>query len=191
MADTKNLIIKEAERLMLTQGYQGFSYAHIADALEIRNAAIHYHFPTKGDLGAAVIRRARKRFKKWQERPELLQGTPKFQLLTFIQQYDNLLMADQRMCLLNASGSSAHAIPKNMREEAREYSQDLQKFLAQLLKQGRQSNLLHYAGKAKDQALQILSTLTGSLMLARIRGEEAYQTIADQLLLNLSSKVEA
>ena len=33
--------------------------------LGVKNAAIHYHYPTKEDLGCAVIQRYRDRFKLW------------------------------------------------------------------------------------------------------------------------------
>ncbi|MGO9147870.1 MAG: TetR/AcrR family transcriptional regulator [Desulfomonilia bacterium] len=63
--DTRSKIIDLGEKLLLVQGFNGFSYADIAVSLGIKNAAIHYHFPAKCDLGLAIIERARKRFVKW------------------------------------------------------------------------------------------------------------------------------
>ena len=57
--DTRERILDEAERLMGARGYSGFSYQDISRPLGIRNAAIHYHFPAKADLGLAVIERYR------------------------------------------------------------------------------------------------------------------------------------
>lgn len=48
--------------LVQERGYNGFSYADIADAIGIRKASIHYHFPSKQDLVQAVLRRYRKEF---------------------------------------------------------------------------------------------------------------------------------
>jgi TetR/AcrR family transcriptional repressor of nem operon len=37
------------------QGYSAFSYADLAEAVGIRKASIHHHFPSKEDLGEAVV----------------------------------------------------------------------------------------------------------------------------------------
>ena len=63
--DTKVEILDLAEDLLLNRGFNGFSYAHISSALKIKNAAIHYYFPAKADLGLAIIQRARERFASW------------------------------------------------------------------------------------------------------------------------------
>ena len=57
--DTKKEILKLAEQLFQTKGYNGFSYSDISSVLGIKNAAIHYHFPSKADLGVALVRRYR------------------------------------------------------------------------------------------------------------------------------------
>jgi len=48
-------ILDLAETLIQTRGYSAFSYQDIADSLGIRKASIHYHFPSKTDLGIAVV----------------------------------------------------------------------------------------------------------------------------------------
>lgn len=68
MADqrhTKKQILDIAENLLRDRGYNGFSYKDISSSLGIRNASVHYHYPTKTDLGVAIIRRATHRFENW------------------------------------------------------------------------------------------------------------------------------
>ncbi|KFJ90149.1 TetR family transcriptional regulator, partial [Pseudomonas sp. 1-7] len=48
-------MIQTAENLMRTRGYTAFSYADLSEAVGIRKASIHHHFPTKEDLGAAIV----------------------------------------------------------------------------------------------------------------------------------------
>ena len=59
--DTRQRILDVAEQLLLERGYAGFSYQDIADAVGIRKASIHHHFPAKEDLGRAIIERTRLR----------------------------------------------------------------------------------------------------------------------------------
>ena len=55
--DTREHIVDLAEEMIRTRGYNAFSYGDIAGALHIRNAAIHYYFPSKSDLGISVVDR--------------------------------------------------------------------------------------------------------------------------------------
>src|SRR5690349_8022318 len=55
MPDTRQNIVDLAEELIRTKGYNAFSYSDIAAALHVRNAAIHYYFPSKTDLGIRVV----------------------------------------------------------------------------------------------------------------------------------------
>src|SRR5207237_1018106 len=55
--DTAQRILDVAERLVQTQGFNGFSYADISAELDITKASLHYHFATKAALGSALITR--------------------------------------------------------------------------------------------------------------------------------------
>jgi|GEM_PF-6700355 len=55
MSNTREKIIELADQLIRTKGFNAFSYADISAPLDIKNAAVHYHFPNKADLGIAVI----------------------------------------------------------------------------------------------------------------------------------------
>ena len=61
-SDTGEQILDRAEALIQTRGYSAFSYQDISEALGIRKASIHYHFPSKTDLGIAVVDRYVERF---------------------------------------------------------------------------------------------------------------------------------
>ena len=61
-ADTATKILDVAERLVQARGFNGFSYADVADELGISKAALHYHFPGKAELGEALMERYAARF---------------------------------------------------------------------------------------------------------------------------------
>src|SRR6185295_9686526 len=58
-APMRQRILDLAEELLLSRGYEGFSYQDIADAIGIRKASIHHHFASKEDLGSAIVERSR------------------------------------------------------------------------------------------------------------------------------------
>src|SRR5262245_48125719 len=55
--DTRTLILDAAQDLIQRLGANAISYQHLSDAVGIRKASIHYHFPAKQDLIAALIER--------------------------------------------------------------------------------------------------------------------------------------
>ena len=59
---TATRILDVAEGLAQTRGFNGFSYADIAAEIGITKASLHYHFPSKADLGRALVRRYTERF---------------------------------------------------------------------------------------------------------------------------------
>ena len=55
-------ILDVAERLIQTRGFNGFSYADVSAAVGITKASLHYHFPTKADLGLSLVQRYQETF---------------------------------------------------------------------------------------------------------------------------------
>lgn len=53
--DTKQEILRIGMDLIKRYGYNAFSYADISKVLEMKNAAVHYHFRGKEDLLAGIL----------------------------------------------------------------------------------------------------------------------------------------
>ena len=62
MSSKRDEILDVAEALIRTSGFNGFSTRDVADAVGIKAASVHYHFPTKADIGVAVTERYTDRF---------------------------------------------------------------------------------------------------------------------------------
>jgi TetR/AcrR family transcriptional repressor of nem operon len=57
MSDVAAAIMDAAERRMRKGGFSGFSFREIAADVGVKSSSVHYHFPTKENLAAAVIQR--------------------------------------------------------------------------------------------------------------------------------------
>ncbi len=55
--DTKEKIMNAARLTVQDRGYAGLSFRELGERSGIKSASIHYYFPTKGELGAAVLQR--------------------------------------------------------------------------------------------------------------------------------------
>ena len=91
--DTSEEILNAAEDLLQRRGYNAFSYHHIAVQLGVRNAAIHYHYPSKESLGVALVKRYQERFRAWIDKTD---GTACAwaRLQAYFQTYIDFLQAD-------------------------------------------------------------------------------------------------
>jgi AcrR family transcriptional regulator len=183
---TKRKILDLAESLLQRRGYNGFSYHHLSTELGIKNAAIHYHFPSKEDLGNLIIERTRERFLKWTNNPENRILSTKEQLDWFIKSYQYNLHADNRVCLIGSLSTDYYTLPDSMQSAIRKLSYEVQGWVARLLDSGRQSGEINFEGLSQDKALSIISSLAGALQLARLLGNEYFHRIANQIYIDLN-----
>ncbi len=57
MSDMREAIMDAAERRMRQGGYGAFSFRDIAAEVGVKSSTVHYYYPAKEDLAAAVVHR--------------------------------------------------------------------------------------------------------------------------------------
>ena len=181
--DTKVEILDLAENLLRDRGFNGFSYANISSALSIKNAAIHYHFPRKADLGVAVIQRARERFANWAQDQTIVSKTPAEKLEAFFRRYLKFLEAGKQVCLGGALETDFKTLPSTMQVETRKFASEILAWIEKVLVDGQEKRVLTFPGKAKDQAILILSSLQGALQMTRAVGPSCLHSAMGQIRL--------
>src|SRR5574342_732743 len=87
-SDAATAILDIAERLAQTKGFNGFSYADIAAELGVTKASLHYHFPSKEQLGRALIERYEAVFGAALESIDRQAATPPEKLRQYVGLYD-------------------------------------------------------------------------------------------------------
>ena len=92
-------ILDSAERLVRRRGYNGFSFRDLATEVGIKSASVHYHFPTKADLGAAVAHRYADRFINALGDPNDPLAAPHALLEGYVDAFRRALVMDRQMCL--------------------------------------------------------------------------------------------
>lgn len=182
MQDTKERIIDLAASLIKTRGFNAFSYKDISDPLEIKNAAIHYYFPTKADLGIAVVEQEIEKMAlnklKWATLPEDKQLQLLFE--TF-----NQKSKQGFVCLMGSLSPDFDTLPVPMQEKVQQMSEDVLQWTTLCLENGRKEQLFHFKGEAYDRALLVISDLLASLLLSRVIGKEVFEKVRKQLINDL------
>jgi TetR/AcrR family transcriptional repressor of nem operon len=183
--DTAQRILDVAERLVQTRGFNGFSYADIAVALRVTKASLHYHFPSKADLGKRLIERYETTFLAALRAIETGGAAPREQLKRYARIYADVLR-DDRMCLCGMLASDYATLPKAMKEEVRHFFDTNEQWLAAVLEQGRKAGSLGFKGPAVELARVIVGSLEGAMMLARSFGDASrFDTAAERLIASL------
>jgi len=179
--DTKSKIIDIGEKLLLKKGFNGFSYADIAETLGIKKASIHYHFPSKSDLGLAVIQRARQRFSGWVERRETAAMADWEKLDRFFQIYRHYLTTSDSVCLSGALETDFTTLPKPMQEETRGLVSDLLTWMDKFLDEGRKRDTFSFPGTSRNQAVVVLAVMQGGLQMNRVVDASIFDAAAGQI----------
>ena len=179
-SNTQRAILDLAESMLQDKGFNGFSYAHIAAELGVKNAAIHYHFPSKEELGCAVIQRYRDRFQLWINNARVKDLSAEEKLDWFFGIYTNMRADKGKVCLAGSLETDFNAIPDSMREQTQALTREMLSWLQAALNEGRQANVFQFNGDAAGKAALILSSLQGGLQIARALGTRKFHEVIEQ-----------
>lgn len=145
----------------------------------LKNAAVHYYFPSKTDLGVAILGRAIGKVKtfaeKWKSLPEDKQ-LKKFLDTYFESQKKGIA------CLMGGLSSSHDELPEEMQVKMKELGDTILNWVTECLRNGKSKSIFHFKEKPEDKALLIVSNMLSSLLLARVMGKQVFKSIYNQVL---------
>lgn len=181
-ASTADLILDAAERRAQSFGFNGFSYADIADELKVTTATIHYHFSAKTDLGADLLHRYSERFSNALAGILRRERSAAAQLRAYAKLYEDVL-CEGRLCLCGILAAEYATLPAQMREQIVAFFASNEAWLANVLRSGRERGELRFVGEARDHAMAIICGLEGALLVARAYGGvERFRAAAEVVL---------
>jgi TetR/AcrR family transcriptional regulator, transcriptional repressor for nem operon len=149
MSDINTAILDAAEARMRLGGFNGFSFRDIAADVGIKSSSVHYHFPTKEVLAAAVIHRYAAKTIEYINQ-QLKAG------LSPIAAWTKLFhgtLHTLRMCPAVVVGAGCQDLPPEVATEIRRF------FSTCLTEMGK-------LGLSPADAAQLLATVSGALLIA-------------------------
>lgn len=184
MADTRDQIIELADELIRRKGFNAFSYTDISVPLDIRNAAVHYYFPSKSDLGEAVIEAELERIALYRRQYGDLPGDEQLKELVCIFHQNNKL---HLICLMGSLTPDYDTFGDPLRQKVKEMCTNVLDWVTDSLEKAREAGRLRFEGTATDRALLVISALLSSLLLARVIGGNIFERMLDQLLQDMGA----
>lgn len=185
ISDTRERILEKASELLTQRGFNGFSYRDISTHLGMKNAAIHYHFPSKTDLAVALVGQFQQTLDE--QTGEFMrnggQAVPQLEGLFWFT--EKQMRMGRSICPIGAFSVDYDELPEEVRTVTDKFLSDSTRWLTRVLETGRQQKEFAFAGEPGNKAVEILATLQGARQMARIHGMDVLQRITDQIRTGL------
>ena len=179
---TRESIIRVGDELIRGRGYNAFSFTDISKELDIRNASIHYHFPTKSDLGIAVVHQHIEKLDKLIV--SVAGKNPLVQLKAFLSVYTHTRTGN-RICIVGSMASALTTVDESMAKELKILVGKVIQWLTDILEEGRAKKIFRFRSSPRTRALMIAGTMLASVQLSRVTGAKDFESIKDGILEEL------
>lgn len=153
----KEKILIAAEKRVRSAGFSEMSFRDLAGDVGIKSASVHYHFPTKPDLGEALVTRYAEQFKAELDKIDL--DDLHAALDGFVSLYSNALVLNESICLCAVMGAEAIGLPENVNQRTRAFFEMNKTWLETLFAK-------HGVKDAEDKASLIVAALEGGMIVA-------------------------
>lgn len=171
---TAGRIVEAGRQLIMRRGYSGFSYADVAEAIEIRKASIHHHFPTKADLAIAVVQQSREAFGADMASLQASGADAVAQLRAYIGHWERCIADDSApFCVAGMLGAEMPALPADVAQEVRGHFDDLALWLEHVLESGVRGKQFKLSASVQIEARKFVSLVYGAMLAARAYGDAA------------------
>jgi TetR/AcrR family transcriptional regulator, transcriptional repressor for nem operon len=184
---TANRIIEAGRQLIMRRGYSGFSYADVAEAIDIRKASIHHHFPSKTDLVIAVLEDWRALFDADMASLKASGADALEQLRAYIGHWERCIADDSApFCVAGMLGAERPSLPDEVAQEVKAYFDNLTAWLEHVLELGANDNLFKLGSSAQTEAATLVSVVYGAMLAARAYGDAAlFKEVTDSAVERL------
>ena len=183
--DTKTAIMDAAQALIQRGGANAMSYQDVSDAIGIRKASIHHHFPTKDSLIAAVIQRYAVYFLGLVDGIIESKLDPAAKLRKYVGLFEATLREGKqdKACLCGMLGAELSTLGSPSAAGVRRFYRDNEARLGRVLDEGRERGQFHFKGEVKLVAAMIFALLEGGVLVARAEGgPKRLRAMAEQAL---------
>lgn len=182
--NTAEEILTCTRSLIMSSGYNGFSYADISKVVGVRNATIHHHFPTKADLVRALIVDYRWKAQVGMAELERNVPAPDDQLRAYVHYWESCIAdGTAPFCICALLAAQVPALPDDVVLEVRAHFKTLADWFASVLERGAQQGTIRLTTSTAAEAESFMATVHGAMLSARASGDAHVFTVITEPLL--------
>lgn len=179
---TREKIIQLADTYIRKKGCNAFSFSDISKELGIKNASIHYHFPSKSDLIIATIQKHLKLLEKFTDKVENEQPLNKIKL--FLSVY-SVAKSEDKISILGSLTNDYLTFELAIQNELKTLTDNTLNWLTKTLKEGKNKNVFRYTIDDRNKALMIITNILGAEQLSRLTYKQDFQQIKETIINDL------
>jgi TetR/AcrR family transcriptional repressor of nem operon len=165
-------LLQHAQSLLMTRGYNGFSYRDLAELVGVKTSSIHYYFPTKEDLVLeAVSVYSGEVMAALRDIDPALPAEEKLE--RYAKQFGRVLGDGDQICLCGMLAADIESLPDNVRQAVQAFFNANEAWLAKVLAEGGASGTLRVNGKPESAARALYAAFQGSVLASRLFNSKA------------------
>ena len=180
--DTRNALLDSAERAARTVGFDGFSYADLANEVGIRKASIDHHFPSKANLSVELMQRYLTKFEAVRAEFRTSPRTGAEQLSAAINSYRDGINEGKTVCLCVSFTTSRESLPDEVSQLVRRFRTMMTEWLVAAFHAGQSDGSIKGVTDPTMEAAATLSLFEGAQLAARAEEDPSLFDNAVQLL---------
>ncbi len=164
--DRRSEVLAHSRALLRTRGFNAFSHRDLAALVGVKSSSVHYHFPSKEDIGLALIGDYRAEVMAYLSALEDLPVPQRLDCFTSL--FADAAVSGDRWCVAGMLASDFETLGEALQAEVRRFFTDVEGWLAaqaRLLQPDLKPSAAQRLGKT------CMALMEGSLLLARSQGE--------------------
>lgn len=185
LMSTKQIIIETADHLIRSNGFNAFSFSDISDKIGIKTSSIHYHFPSKSDLGVATIKEHIRRFEALKS--ELKNKSPLIKLKGFLAIYSQV-KSENKVCLVGSLATDLNTVDEPIKKELKIFAALVLDWMTQVLAEGKKQKIFEFTSTPRTKALMVITNILAIIQLSRLTGPQDFELVKETILKELKPK---
>lgn len=161
---TKDKLLHEASRMLLSKGLNGFSLQELASSLHIKKASLFHHYPSKNALAVELYKFYQVAFISWAHKYAHLK--PEKQIINYSEKLVSWICDKGRVCPVGALSLEWNLIDPALQVEIKKLHSLQREWLTKLFRQMQKEDGLRLP--LKEAVLGTMGLLQGSIQLARL-----------------------
>ncbi|AFD08625.1 TetR/AcrR family transcriptional regulator [Solitalea canadensis] len=183
--DTRTEIIRLGDSLIREKGYNAFSFTDISKQLNIKNASVHYHFPTKTALGLAIVQEHNNRLEQLKTKTE--SKDPVEKLKAFLTIY-SVAKSENKICIVGSLATDFYTVEHEIQNELKKLADNILEWVIEILKDGKNKKVFRFDINERTKALMIITNMLAAVQLTRLTNEQDFQEIKENIIKDLTQQ---
>lgn len=182
--DVSERILDVAQDFIMERGYKAFSYKDISEKIGIKTSSIHYHYPSKSDLGKKLARRYTCIMSDEIKKIDESTSDPIDKLKKYFNIFYEGLKSGTRVCPIAMLSSDYANLPEDIRIELIELIRSQEIWLAGVLESGLGTKKFNFTGSAGDKAKAVFFAIEGATIASRVFSEPERIRFAEAMIFD-------